>query len=204
MVKFLRRKVVNYGKTNVSIFSNRSIIFDFPATSTHCMFFGTFRWSFIDFKSDLVAVWINASDQWVRRSWLITGIWSKLVEKSRSLRDLIRVVVLLSFFSSMFLTNDVAILTLLPIYLLLTRQEQQRTSVILGAVYLIVAANLGSSLFPFGNPQNLFLFSYYHISLGQFMWTTGTFVGLSLLLLLVSVQLISKSPLGNHYSRRRL
>ena len=75
----------------------------------------------------------------------------------------------------MFLTNDVAILTLLPIYLLLTRKEQQHTSVLLGAVYLIVAANLGSSLFPFGNPQNLFLFSYYQISLPQFMWTTGTF-----------------------------
>jgi len=95
----------------------------------------------------------------------------------------------------MFLTNDVAILTLLPIYLLLTRKEQQRTSVLLGAVYLIVAANLGSSLFPFGNPQNLFLFSYYQISLPQFMWTTGTFVGLSLLLLLVSIQLIPNTPL---------
>ncbi|MBO0424743.1 MULTISPECIES: SLC13 family permease [Enterococcus] len=158
-------------------------------------FFGTFRWSFIDFKVILSLFGLMLVINGLEEAGLLRAFGQKLVEKSRSLRDLIRVVVLLSFFSSMFLTNDVAILTLLPIYLLLTRQEQQRTSVILGAVYLIVAANLGSSLFPFGNPQNLFLFSYYHISLGQFMWTTGTFVGLSLLLLLVSVQLISKSPL---------
>ena len=158
-------------------------------------FFGTFRWSFIDFKVILSLFGLMLVINGLEEAGLLRAFGQKLVEKSRNLRDLIRAIVLLSFFSSMFLTNDVAILTLLPIYLLLTRKEQQHTSVLLGAVYLIVAANLGSSLFPFGNPQNLFLFSYYQISLPQFMWTTGTFVGLSLLLLLVSIQLIPKIPL---------
>ncbi|MDO0920551.1 MULTISPECIES: SLC13 family permease [unclassified Enterococcus] len=158
-------------------------------------FFGTFRWSFIDFKVILSLFGLMLVINGLEEAGLLRAFGQKLVEKSRNLRDLIRAIVLLSFFSSMFLTNDVAILTLLPIYLLLTRKEQQHTSVLLGAVYLIVAANLGSSLFPFGNPQNLFLFSYYQISLPQFMWTTGTFVGLSLLLLLVSIQLIPKTPL---------
>lgn len=158
-------------------------------------FFGTFRWSFIDFKVIFSLFGLMLVINGLEEAGLLRAFGQKLVEKSRNLRDLIRSIVLLSFFSSMFLTNDVAILTLLPIYLLLARKEQQRTSVLLGAVYLIVAANLGSSLFPFGNPQNLFLFSYYQISLPQFMWTTGTFVGLSLLLLLVSIQLIQKTPL---------
>ncbi|MGF1932361.1 SLC13 family permease [Enterococcus casseliflavus] len=158
-------------------------------------FFGTFRWSFIDFKVILSLFGLMLVINGLEEAGLLRAFGQKIVEKSRNLRDLIRAIVLLSFFSSMFLTNDVAILTLLPIYLLLTRKEQQHTSVLLGAVYLIVAANLGSSLFPFGNPQNLFLFSYYQISLPQFMWTTGTFVGLSLLLLLVSIQLIPKTPL---------
>ena len=158
-------------------------------------FFGTFRWSFIDFKVILSLFGLMLVINGLEEAGLLRAFGQKLVEKSRNLHDLIRASVLLSFFSSMFLTNDVAILTLLPIYLLLTRKEQQHTSVLLGAVYLIVAADLGSSLFPFGNPQNLFLFSYYQISLPQFMWTTGTFVGLSLLLLLVSIQLIPKTPL---------
>ncbi len=101
----------------------------------------------------------------LKKPVLLNFIGQRLLSKSHSLRALIRTIVLLSFFSSMVLTNDVAILTLLPMYLLITKGIQEQKSVLLGAVYLIVAANLGSSLFPFGNPQNLFLFFLFIIYL---------------------------------------
>lgn len=129
-----------------------------------------------------------------------TGILSYfgqiLVKKSLTFRQLIRYIVLLSFFSSMFLTNDVAILTLLPIYLRMTKALANRQSVLLGSVYIIVAANLGSSFFPFGNPQNLFLYSYYNIPLLEFFYSTGLLAVLSLVLLMVSIQFIPKEPLS--------
>lgn len=129
-----------------------------------------------------------------------TGILSYfgqvLVKKSLTLRQLIRYIVLLSFFSSMFLTNDVAILTLLPIYLRMTKVIANRQSVLLGSVYIIIAANLGSSFFPFGNPQNLFLYSYYDIPLLEFFYSTGLLAVLSLVLLMVSIQFIPKESLS--------
>ncbi len=65
-------------------FSNGSIIFDFPATSTYCVFFGTFRWSFIDFKSDFITVWINVVINGLEEAGLLRAFGQKLVEKSQS------------------------------------------------------------------------------------------------------------------------
>ena len=71
-------------------------------------------------------------------------------------------------FGSMLLTNDTALLTFLPLgwfVLSVTGQEQH------AALLFILqncAANLCGMITPFGNPQNLYLFSYYGIPAGTF------------------------------------
>ena len=157
--------------------------------------FGRFDVHFIDFQVILTLFGLMLTINGLEKAGLLNFIGQRLLSKSHSLRALIRTIVLLSFFSSMVLTNDVAILTLLPMYLLITKGIQEQKSVLLGAVYLIVAANLGSSLFPFGNPQNLFLFSFYNLPLTTFLQTTGMMVVLSLTLLVGSIQLLPASPL---------
>ncbi|WP_312499577.1 SLC13 family permease [Enterococcus sp.] len=156
---------------------------------------GRFSWSFIDYKVIFSLFGLMLVINGLEHTGLLHTLGQTILQKSQNLRTLIRSIVLLSFFSSMLLTNDVAILTLLPMYIMLTRGIQERSSVLLGAVYLTAAANMGSSLFPFGNPQNLFLFSYYAIPLPRFLATTATFVGLSLLALLLLIQLLPKKPL---------
>lgn len=156
---------------------------------------GRFSWSFIDYKVIFSLFGLMLVINGLEHAGLLHTLGQTILQKSQNLRTLIRSIVLLSFFSSMLLTNDVAILTLLPMYIMLTRGIQERSSVLLGAVYLTAAANMGSSLFPFGNPQNLFLFSYYAIPLPRFLATTATFVGLSLLALLLLIQLLPKKPL---------
>ena len=92
----------------------------------------------------------------------------KLLAGKRSLRFLALVLVLLPFFTSMLITNDVALLTFVPFTLLVLglvgRMEM--------AVYLVVlqtlAANLGSMATPVGNPQNLYLYSAFSIPAGEF------------------------------------
>jgi Na+/H+ antiporter NhaD/arsenite permease-like protein len=158
-------------------------------------FFGRFDSRFIDFQVVLTLFGLMLTINGLEKAGLLNFIGQRLLSTSHSLRALIRTIVLLSFFSSMFLTNDVAILTLLPLYLMITKALQERKSILLGAVYLIVAANLGSSLFPFGNPQNLFLFSFYDLPLITFLQITGLAALLSLLLLLGSIQLLPASPL---------
>ena len=74
-------------------------------------------------------------------------------------RLLSAVLVLLCFFTSMLITNDVALLTFVPFTLALLGAAAGGTAVLRTVVLETVAANLGSMLTPLGNPQNLFLFS---------------------------------------------
>lgn len=77
------------------------------------------------------------------------------------------VILLFSFFGAMLFTNDVAILTLIPIVFNIRRQVKLPT---IGLVSLMtVYANLGSAMTPFGNPQNLYLVSYFHLDILAFL-----------------------------------
>ncbi len=89
-------------------------------------------------------------------------------------------LVLATFFFSMLVTNDVALLTLVPLTMLL-RVHRKDWLVILEAL----AANAGSALSPFGNPQNLFIYWHYQVPLGQFVQVIAPFAGFFLVVLLL-------------------
>ena len=98
------------------------------------------------------------------------------------------ILVLLCFFFSMFITNDVALITFVPFaftVLGLLGEEKQRTLTIPVVVLQTVAANLGSMLTPIGNPQNLYLYGKSGISLGSFLLLMLPYTVISLVLLLV-------------------
>lgn len=94
---------------------------------------------------------------------------SLLVERFSTLRSVVLVLVLVTFFGSMFLTNDMALLTFLPLTAMVLSSCGQDKHILLVFVMQTLAANLGGMILPFGNPQNLFLFSYYGLDLGQFV-----------------------------------
>ena len=98
-----------------------------------------------------------------------------LLRKVSSMRVIALLLVLLCFGFSRFLTNDVTLITLVPFTLLVFRQMTVET----------LAANLGSMLTPIGNPQNLYLYSQYDLSLGTFFRTMAPYTALSLVLLVV-------------------
>lgn len=87
----------------------------------------------------------------------------------------------LAFVGAMFVTNDVAILTLMPMIVLVARQQSMRLPLV--ATLVTLAANLGSAFTPFGNPQNLFLIARYRVGLGTFFqWSLPLMVTSGLLL----------------------
>lgn len=104
------------------------------------------------------------------------GLFSLLVRKlSAGVGTVRRLCLLLTaacFLFSMFITNDVALLTFVPLTIALLAGAGQR-ALILAVVSETIAANLGSALTPFGNPQNLFLYSRYGLGLGEFFRVTG-------------------------------
>lgn len=112
-------------------------------------------------------------------------IASRLLRLCKTRRSLYFLLTYLVFFSSMFVTNDVALLTFVPISLLIFKRIN------LSPLHLIVletlAANLGSCITPMGNPQNLFLFSYYEFSALDFFALTAKIAIPSLFILAVII-----------------
>ena len=109
-----------------------------------------------------------------------------LLRKVSSMRVIALLLVLLCFGFSMFLTNDVTLITLVPFTLLVFRQMAGSEKALVHTLVLeTLAANLGSMLTPIGNPQNLYLYSQYELSLGVFFRTMAPYTGLSLALLVV-------------------
>lgn len=101
---------------------------------------------------------------------LLDTIARSLLNLCGNLRTLYLIMTFLVFFISMLVTNDVALLTFVPITLVLCKKAK------LPACFLIVletlAANLGSCVTPMGNPQNLFLFSFYQMPTSEFFLAT--------------------------------
>ena len=93
---------------------------------------------------------------------------SRLCKSRRALYFLLTSIV---FFSSMLVTNDVALLTFVPISILIFKNLGFPCANLI--VLETLAANLGSCATPMGNPQNLYLFSKYEFSAGEFFALTA-------------------------------
>lgn len=103
-------------------------------------------------------------------------------------------LIFLSFFSSMLFTNDVALIAFVPLAAALF-SKLPGTMIYVIAVQT-AAANLGSMLTPFGNPQNLYLYGYYKMSPGEFFGTTLPVFTLSAALMLMLCLFIKDEPLN--------
>lgn len=126
------------------------------------------------------------------------GLWdrlsTKIIRRAGSTRALAAFLTLLSFFCAMLVTNDVALLTFVP--LCLTLLLPAGAAVIMPTVILMtIAANLGSMATPIGNPQNIFLYSAYRLSIGPFLRTIAPTVGVSLLLIGLGCLFVPDRPI---------
>lgn len=107
-----------------------------------------------------------------------------LLIRIRSLRQLELLLTLLCFFTSMFITNDVALITFVPFSIELLKMIRREDRLVFIVVLQTIAANLGSMATPIGNPQNLYLYSHYQLGIGEFLRIMLPFCALSLVLIL--------------------
>lgn len=119
----------------------------------------------------------------------------KMLSKIKSINGLSLILGLLCFFSSMFITNDVALITFVPFTVTALKLSGKMDKLIWIVTIETVAANLGSMLTPIGNPQNLYLFSAFHMSLGDFILTIIPYALLSLILILISCMFTGKGTI---------
>lgn len=107
----------------------------------------------------------------------------QLLRRIKNGRVLGLTLVMLPFFASMLVTNDVALLVFVPFTMLLLSGLGCEKNIIPIIVMQTVAANLGSMATPVGNPQNLFLYSAFNLGAGEFFSVTLPLTAVSLVCL---------------------
>ena len=144
---------------------------------------------------------------------LFRSLGEAMLNRTRTTRQLEAVLLFLPFLSSMIVTNDVALITFVPFALEVLRMAGQEKRVIPVVAMQTIAANLGSMTTPIGNPQNLYLYSRYSLSLGDFFavmlpLTAGAAVLLTVFLFLSPSRPLIMLPIDSEppaaHSKRRL
>ena len=115
-----------------------------------------------------------------------SGLMTRLARHMEQGRAIPLKLVVSTFFLSMLVTNDVALVVIVPLTLSL-RIRRKAVLVVLEAL----AANAGSALTPMGNPQNLFIYWTYQVPPGEFITTIAPFSLVFLALLVAASLLVS-------------
>ena len=127
---------------------------------------------YIDFRTLAILFCLMAVMAGLQQIGLFQYVAEKLLKRVRHIRGIVFILVMLCFFSSMFITNDVALITFVPftfIVLRLTLGNHAEKLIVPVVVMQTIAANLGSMLTPIGNPQNLYLYGKTDMSFPEFM-----------------------------------
>ncbi len=141
---------------------------------------------YIDFRTLAILFCLMSVMAGLKKAGVFAWVAQVLLERVKSSRSLILILMLLCFFFSMLITNDVALITFVPFTftVLALLGERQRKQLVLPIVAMqTVAANLGSMLTPIGNPQNLYLYGKAGISFGDFLTLMLPYTIFSLILL---------------------
>lgn len=150
---------------------------------------------YIDFRTLALLYCLMTVIAGLRGAGLFAHLAHTLCRRAGSVRAMGVLLVLMSFVSSMLITNDVALLTFVPFAVVVLGMAGRPKELIYIVVLQTAAANLGSMLTPVGNPQNLYLYSYYGLGFGAFLSVTFPVWALSLGLILAACVLLPKQRL---------
>ena len=142
---------------------------------------------YIDFRTLALLLSLMLVVAGAAKLGIFRWIAGRLVNTASDMRQLALILIMLCFVFSMFITNDVSLITFVPLaieVLTMAHMEQYMIKVI---VLQTVAANLGSMLTPIGNPQNLYLYGLSGMGVKDFCLLMLPYTITALAMLVVSV-----------------
>ena len=143
---------------------------------------------YIDFRTLAILFCLMGVMAGLQKSGAFQYVAQTLLSRVSKAWQLVLILVLLCFFSSMLVTNDVALITFVPftfIVLGMIEPEAKQQLLVPVVVLQTIAANLGSMLTPIGNPQNLYLYGKAGLSVGDFVLLMLPYASVSLLVILI-------------------
>ena len=93
----------------------------------------------------------------------------KIVSIFKNTRASVLALVYITFIGSMLIANDMALLTFLPLSYYVLYETKKQKYMAFTFIMQNIAANLGGMLTPFGNPQNLYIYSTFKVDTWEFM-----------------------------------
>lgn len=138
---------------------------------------------YIDFRTLALLYCLMVVVAGLRSAGVFSNLAHSLCARAGSVRAMAAILTALCFFSSMLITNDVALLTFVPFAVVVLGLAHQEKDLLWVVLLQTVAANLGSMLTPVGNPQNLYLYSRYGMDMVGFLTTVGPVWLISLVLI---------------------
>lgn len=139
--------------------------------------------SYIDFKTLALLFCLMAVTAAFKSAGVFDRLASMLLKKANTSRKLYLTLTLLCFFLSTIITNDVALITIVPFSLIVLKYSSQTKRTVFFVCAETVSANLGSMITPIGNPQNLYLYSNFDMTIGDFLKPIFPYWCLSLVLI---------------------
>lgn len=127
---------------------------------------------YIDFRTLGILFSLMAVMAGLKETGVFGVLAGKLLKSVKNIRQVMLILVLLCFFTSMLITNDVALITFVPFTFTVLEtigEKEKKTLTIPITVFQTAAANLGSMLTPIGNPQNLYLYGKSGMTASEFI-----------------------------------
>ncbi len=125
--------------------------------------------SYFDFKTLTCLFCTLACICALRNLKFFVTLARRIIVLCKNSRLCVLTLVYITFIGSMFLANDMALLTFLPLGYMVLSSCKKEKYMAFTFVMQNIAANLGGMLTPFGNPQNLFIYSKFNIPTGEFV-----------------------------------
>ena len=150
---------------------------------------------YIDFRTLAILFCLMTVMAGLQKLGIFRRVARILLQHTHNVIALAEILVLLCFFFSMLITNDVALITFVPFtftVLHLSGEDAVRKLAVPVVVLQTIAANLGSMLTPIGNPQNLYLYGKIQMSPIAFIKLMLPYSTVSLLLLLICTVVAAK------------
>lgn len=142
---------------------------------------------YVDYHTLILLFCLMLIVEGLRREGFFQHIGNLILSRVKRKRGIVFTLVFLCFFSSMFITNDVALITFVPFGILILEMTGMTARICYTVTLMTIAANLGSMFTPFGNPQNLYLYSLSGLRLYQFLALMLPYTAAAAILLILFV-----------------
>ncbi len=118
-----------------------------------------------------------------------------LVKKFKTTRSIIMCLIFITYVSALVNANDMSLLTFLPLAYIVLKYTNNIRYVAFTFVMQNIASNLGGMITPIGNPQNLYIYSFYDMGLLEFFKIMLIPTLIALVLIIVVCLFVKKTPL---------